>query len=136
MYHDNRIHHQPNSIHDEDDGYQQLAALTMMRAILPQFISRDYRHGPFVFTLTDLHQSNIFVDDKWNITGLIDLEWACSLPIELQSPPYWLSGRSVDDIEHGEPLETFGLVVTEFLETFEREERERWWERPYIKRLL
>lgn len=108
----------------------------MMRAILPQFISRDYRHGPFVFTLTDLHQSNIFVDDKWNITGLIDLEWACSLPIELQSPPYWLSGRSVDDIEHGEPLETFGLVVTEFLETFEREERERWWERPYIKRLL
>jgi len=124
MCHDNRIHYQPNSIHDQDDGHQQLAALTMMRAILPHFTRRDYRHGPFVFTLTDLHQSNIFVDDRWNITGLIDLEWACSLPIELQSPPYWLSGRPVDDIEHGEPLETFGQIVTEFLETFEQEERE------------
>jgi hypothetical protein len=64
MYPDNRIHHQPNSIHDQDDGHQQLAALTMMRAILPHFTRRDYRHGPFVFTLTDPHQSNIFVDNR------------------------------------------------------------------------
>ena len=124
MCHDKRIHHQPNSIHDQDDGRQQLAALTMMRAVLPHFTRRGYRHGPFVFTLTDLHESNIFVDDRWNITGLIDLEWACSLPIELQSPPYWLSGRPADDIVHGEPLETFGQIVNEFLETFEQEEGE------------
>jgi hypothetical protein len=70
-----------------------------------------------------------------NVIGLIDLKWACSLPIELQCPPYWLSKRPVDDIEHGEPLETFGQIVTEFLETFKQEERERWWERLYIKRL-
>lgn len=79
--HDNCISHQPNSIQDKDDGEQQLAALTMMRALLPTFTLRDYRNGPFVFTLTDLHQSNIFVDDNWNITSLIDLEWASSLPI-------------------------------------------------------
>ncbi|TAQ88602.1 hypothetical protein B7494_g3062 [Chlorociboria aeruginascens] len=123
MCHNNRIHHQPNSIHDQNDGHQQLAALTIMHAILPHFIRRNYRHGPFVFTFTDLHQSNIFVDDKWHITGLIDLEWACSLPIELQGPPYWLSGRAADDIEHGEPLETFGRIVTEYLEAFEQEEK-------------
>lgn len=122
--HDNRILYQPNPIHDRSDGERQLAAITTMRAILPHFIDRSYRHGPFVFTLTDLHQSNIFVDDEWHITGLIDLEWACSLPIELQSPPYWVTGRSIDDIEHGEPLETFSQIITEYLDAFEQEERD------------
>ncbi len=121
--HDNRIHYQPNSIHNEDDGQQQLAALTTMRAILHYFAHRNYRYRPFVFTLTDLHQSNIFVDDEWHITSLIDLEWACSLPIELQCPPYWLSGRAVDEMEHGEPLDTFGQIVAEFFDAFEQEER-------------
>ncbi len=81
--HDNRISFQPNSIHDQDDGQQQMAALTVMRAVLHHFCLRNSRYGPFVFTLTDLHQSNIFVDDDWHITSLIDLEWACSLPIQL-----------------------------------------------------
>lgn len=122
--HNNRIQYQPNSIHSQTDGEQQLAALTMMRAILQQFTSLDYRYGPFVFTLTDIHQSNIFVDDEWHITSLIDLEWACALPIELQCPPYWISGRAVDCIEHGEPLETFRQIIAEYFDAFEQEERD------------
>lgn len=93
--HDNRIHHQANAIHTTNDGQQQMAALTMMRALLPQFTSRQYRDGPFVLTLMDLRQSNIFVDDNWNITALIDLKWACSFPIKMQTPPYWLTGRPI-----------------------------------------
>lgn len=121
--HNNRIYYQPNAIHDKDDGEEQLSALTMMHALLPQFISRQNRHGPFVLTLTDLHPSNIFVDEEWHITSLIDLEWACSFPIELQTPPYWLTGRPIDDIEHGEHLQRFEKVITEFMDTFEEQER-------------
>jgi hypothetical protein len=47
--HDNRIHYQPNSIHNEDDGRQQLAALTIMRATLHHLTNRQYRQGPFFF---------------------------------------------------------------------------------------
>ena len=72
--HNNRIYQQPNSVHDQDDGQQQVAALTMMKALIRHFVNRDLRHGQFIFTLTDMHQSNIFVDDQWNITSLIDLE--------------------------------------------------------------
>ncbi|KAJ6189761.1 hypothetical protein N7519_004669 [Penicillium mononematosum] len=97
----------------------------MMRGLFPQFISRQYRDGPFVLTLTDLHASNIFVDENWHITSLIDLEWACSSPIELQTPPYWLTGRPIDDIVHGEHLETFQEVTTEFLNAFEEQEKIR-----------
>ncbi|KAK2791303.1 hypothetical protein FQN52_004980 [Onygenales sp. PD_12] len=120
--HDNRIHYQPNAIHTTNDGEQQQAALTMMRGLLPQFVSREYRGGPFVLTLTDLHPSNIFVDENWNITSLIDLEWACSFPIEMQTPPYWLTGRPIDDIEHGEHLQAFENVINEFIDAFEAQE--------------
>lgn len=120
--HDNRIHYQPNAIHDLNDGQEQFAALTMMRGLLCQFVSRQYRNGPFVLTLTDLHPSNIFVDENWNITSLIDLEWACVFPIELQTPPYWLSGRPIDDIEHGEHLLTFERIINEFMDAFEEQE--------------
>lgn len=121
--HDNRIYYQPNAIHSTNDGQEQFAALTMMRGLLHQFVSRRYRDGPFVLTLTDLHPSNIFVDEDWHITSLIDLEWACSFPIELQTPPYWLSGRPIDDIEHGEHLQTFDKIINEFIDTFEEQEK-------------
>lgn len=94
----------------------------MMRAIISHFVDRNLRHGPFIFTLTDMHQSNIFVDDQWNITSLIDLEWACSLPIELQCPPYWLSGQPVDGMPPGEHFDAFGDMVAEFIKAFELEE--------------
>lgn len=75
------FYHQPNAIHTLKDGQGQFAALPLMRGLLPQFISRQYRDGLFVLTLTDLHASNIFVDENWHITSLIDCEWACSSPI-------------------------------------------------------
>ncbi|KAJ5976554.1 hypothetical protein N7481_010261 [Penicillium waksmanii] len=121
--HDNRIHYQPNAIHDLNDGQEQLAALTMMKGLLPHFISSQYRDGPFILSLTDLHPSNIFVDNDWHITSLIDLEWACIFPIELQTPPYWLTGRPIDDIENGEHLQKFQEVMVEFIDAFDEQEQ-------------
>lgn len=121
--HDNRIHYQPNAIHDLNDGQEQFAALTMMKGLLSQFVSSQYRDGPFMLSLTDLHPSNIFVDENWKITSLIDLEWACALPVELRTPPYWLTGRPIDDIENGEHLQRFQEIMTEFIDTFEEQEQ-------------
>ena len=92
-FQDNRILCQPNSVHNQDDGEMQLAALTALRATMHRFTRPEYRDGPFFFTLTDLHRSNIFVDEHWNIRTIIDLEWACSQPIEMQLPPYWLTSK-------------------------------------------
>ncbi|KAF4508958.1 hypothetical protein G6O67_005276 [Ophiocordyceps sinensis] len=126
--HDSRIRHQPNSIHHQGDGEAQLAALTTMRALLPKFTSRRLRGGPFVLTLTDLHQSNIFVDNDWHITRLIDLEWACVRPIEMLSPPWWLSSPStgesalgIDELV-GDELDEYAQAHREFMDAFETEE--------------
>jgi hypothetical protein len=66
----------------------------------------------FFVTLTDIHQSNIFVDKNWHITYLIDMEWACTRPIEMQHPPH------VDLINYAE----YTAMHKEFMEAFEEEE--------------
>lgn len=75
-YQDHRLRFQPNSILGRPDGVFQLSALVALRALLPVFWKQDVRDDAFVLTLPDLHQSNIFVDDDWNIVGVIDLEFA------------------------------------------------------------
>nr|POF25879.1 hypothetical protein CFP56_77645 [Quercus suber] len=121
--HDSRVVHQPNSVMSEEDGQLQLACLFAMRGLARSFTNPDIRHGPFAFSLTDLHASNIFVDEQWNINYIIDLEWACSLPLEMQSPPYWLTDRGVDQLHQKADLEEFDELRQEFMRVFEDEER-------------
>ncbi|KAL8902641.1 MAG: hypothetical protein Q9207_004510 [Kuettlingeria erythrocarpa] len=121
-YHDSRLRYQPNSINNEPDCRAQMSAITGMRAVLPHFIDRDLRNGPFLFTLTDIHQSNVYVDEQWHIKRLIDLEWACSLPMQMQNPPHWLTSQAVDHLI-GEPLAEYNKVREEFMEAFQHEEK-------------
>ncbi|RSL84258.1 hypothetical protein CDV31_016724 [Fusarium ambrosium] len=120
--HDNRIRHQPNTIIDHADGQSQLSALTMMRALLPHFTNRELQRRSFILMLTDLHPSNIFVDDDWNVTCLIDLEWTCSQPVEMLHPPYWLTNRAIDQIT-GEHLVAYSERHNEFMSAFDVEEK-------------
>lgn len=73
-YHDSRMIHQPNALNDEDDARRQMAAISIMRSVMPHYVNNRTKRGPFTLELTDLHQSNIFVDDNWYITTIIDLE--------------------------------------------------------------
>jgi hypothetical protein len=76
-----------------------MTSLAAAKTMFPQLFRKDLANGPFIFALTDLHPSNIFVDEDWNITRIIDLEFACSLPVEFLQPPYWLGGVLIDEIE-------------------------------------
>lgn len=123
-YQDNRLRYQPNSILGRPDGIFQLSALTALRALLSKFWDQSSRHGPFVLTLPDLHQSNIFVDDKWNITGVIDFEFAPVQPQQIVGVPHWLSGKSIDELE-GSALDEYKEVYDRFANILEEEEATR-----------
>lgn len=116
--HESRLRHQPNGILDEEDGLYQTSALMVLRSVWPCFFRRDLRRGPFFLSLTDLHQPNIFVDDEWNITCLIDLEWAHSAPVEMIHPPHWFTQQAVDQVDE----EEYGSLHKEFMEAFVKEE--------------
>ncbi|KAK2811582.1 hypothetical protein FQN50_001924 [Emmonsiellopsis sp. PD_5] len=119
-FHDSRLKNQPNAINDLGDYGSQLAALSAMRTICPVLFQRDFRRGPFSFVFTDLHQSNIFIDAEWNVTYLVDLEWACSRPIEMVSPPCWLTNKGVDEKDS----EKYNAIRKEFMDILAVEERE------------
>ncbi|RAL06348.1 uncharacterized protein BO80DRAFT_460557 [Aspergillus ibericus CBS 121593] len=119
--HDSRLRHQPNAINDLEDYLYQTSALTAMRTAFPSFFRSELRHGPFVLMLTDLHQSNIFVDKDWHITCLVDLEWACTRPIEMLRTPTWLTNKAVDEI--AEEAEEYDIRRREFINVLAAEEQ-------------
>ncbi|BDD60167.1 hypothetical protein MAP00_005321 [Monascus purpureus] len=118
--HNNRIRYQPNAINHVADGAYQIGVLTGMRTVMPTLFKRELRRGPFVFTFTDMHRSNIFVDDKWHITCLVDLEWACSRPIEMLQPPEWLTDKAVDIL--AKESDEYNKLRVEFMRILAAEE--------------
>lgn len=114
----NRLLHQPNTVTSEISGQFEMAGLAAARAIFPQMLREDLRSGPFVCSLTDLHRSNIIVDNDWNIVRIIDLEFACSWPLEFQQPPYWLGGQHADEIDRA----SFEPYHSRFVQIIEEQE--------------
>ncbi|KAE8352430.1 hypothetical protein BDV28DRAFT_125778 [Aspergillus coremiiformis] len=116
--HDSRLYHQPNAINNEADFILQASILAIMRMLPPLFLKNNH-YGPFFFSLTDLHRSNIFVDEQWHVTCLVDLEWGCTLPAEMLRVPYWLAGDIIDEI----PQEELESVQQEFMAILKAEEK-------------
>lgn len=115
---DMKLQHQPNAVRDEYDAEAQMAVLTTIRALSPRFIRKDVQMGPFRYIWTDPHASNIFVNQQYDITCLPDLEWFCALPLETLHPPFWLSGRAVDQL--GKNKKPYTEMSAKFLEVFQR----------------
>jgi hypothetical protein len=119
--HDNSFLSNPNAAYDEGDCRGQMAGKALLRMLSHHYVERKRRNRPFYFQFTDLHASNIFVDEQWNITCLIDLEWVCALPAEMLAVPYWLMGHGIDEIV-GDNLHEFDVIRQEFMKIFEAEE--------------
>ncbi|KPM39865.1 hypothetical protein AK830_g6701 [Neonectria ditissima] len=119
MYDEHLLHH-PHAVQDEDDARERFTIRMLHRAVSHHFIRRCWRNGPFLLQPTDLHQSNIFVDDAWNVTGMIDLEWMCSLPVDMLSVPHWLTDCNVFDITN-EEYDRFDRAREQFLTAMDKE---------------
>ena len=122
-YQENQLRWQPNAVNDEEDCRAQMATQTGLRAILPHFVTRAKRNGPFFLFHNDMHQSNIFVDETGRITSLIDLEWACTLPLDMFHTPYWLTDRKLDELDREDTMKEYDTTQQEFLDAFEENEQ-------------
>jgi hypothetical protein len=134
-YQDQRLRHQPNAILGKRDGVFQLSALTALRALFPKFYNQTSRNDPFVLTLPDLHQSNIFVDDDWNVVSIIDFEFAPVQPQQMVGVPQWLSGKSVDELI-GPDLDEYKLLYDQFVGVLREEEEAKQQSHSFSERLI
>ncbi|OAL35207.1 hypothetical protein AYO20_05461 [Fonsecaea nubica] len=117
--HDSRLQYPLNAVNGHGDCVSQMCAMVLMRALRHKFFQAKLNHGPFTPVHTDLHASNILVDDHWNVTCFIDLEWTAVLPLEFIQPPHWLTAKAVDEID----VDEYNKVREDFMEIFEGEER-------------
>lgn len=118
--HDNYLLHDPHAVRNEDDAQERMTLRTLLRAVTHFFTLSERRSGPYLLQPTDFHQSNILVDDEWNVTCLIDLEWVCALPVEMMSVPYWLTNCSIDTVTDDQ-YEPFDNARKEFLASMDKE---------------
>ena len=86
------------------------------------YLDQSLRHGPFCRQFTDLRQGNLIVDDAWNITGLIDLEWICARSPQMIDIPYWITSRSIDEICSRDYLAEYTAARESFMTAFKEEE--------------
>jgi hypothetical protein len=133
-YQDNRLRHQPSSILGRPDGIFQLSALAALKALQPVFWRQHMQDNTVVLTLPDLHQSNIFVDDDWNIVSVIDFEFAPVQPQNMVGVPHWLSGKGVDELV-GPDLDEYKELHDRFVGLLEEGETARQQDHTFSQRL-
>lgn len=87
----------PVSNHTVDDIKQELFALHCIERIFGQVIDPQLDKGPFVLNHLDLRRPNIIVDKSLRIQGIVDWEFAHTVPLQVFTPPSWITSHdSVD----------------------------------------
>lgn len=76
----------------------EVFGLNDLKERLSNYIDPLWDNGPFVLAHTDLRWSNIIVDDDLNIQGIVDWEWAGTVPRQFFLPPTWIAGRPPDSV--------------------------------------
>jgi hypothetical protein len=62
--HKNSFLSNPNAVYNAEDCRGQMAAGALLRMLSHHYVDWERRNGPFYLQLTDLHTSNIFVDEN------------------------------------------------------------------------
>lgn len=64
------------------------------------------------------------MDDDWNTQPIIDLEWAHTLPLQMQRAPFWLTSRAVDQFHDDAAVAEYG-AIEEYFGIYQEEEERR-----------
>ncbi len=80
---------------------------------------------PFILTHPDLHCANIIIDEQLKIQGIIDWEFAGTVPRQLFTPPAWTTGH--DGRELMGPFEQITGAFYTALELSQHEELKNLW---------
>lgn len=102
--------------HTVDDIRQEIFALHGMERVFNQVIDSQLDKGPFVLNHLDLRSPNIIVDENLKIQGIIDWEFAATVPRQVFTPPSWITGH--DSIDTSKQMHAeFREVLNEKSET-------------------
>lgn len=84
----------PTSDYSYNDVKHEVFTLHSIRPVFNRIIKPRLDNGPFVFNHLDLRSPNIIVDENLQIQSIIDWEFTSTVPLQLFTPPSWITGHS------------------------------------------
>ncbi|KAK5988873.1 hypothetical protein PT974_10370 [Cladobotryum mycophilum] len=91
-----QIHEMPIDGASREDIEMQIFSLDNLKGLIPEFIDSRSDKGPFLLMHPDLRVNNIIVDENFHIQGIIDWEWTGTVPLQMFTPPAWITGQDLD----------------------------------------
>ncbi|KAK2592915.1 hypothetical protein QQS21_009383 [Conoideocrella luteorostrata] len=90
-----------------DMGLESLYNHFLFSKHVQKWIDPSLDQGPFVLVHGDLHLSNLLVNDRMRIVGLLDWEWSRVVPVQYFAPPLWLSKRDAAQLANPNSWQLF-----------------------------
>ncbi|KAG6041284.1 hypothetical protein E4U41_005112 [Claviceps citrina] len=90
---------QPEADWPEDKVRHDMFCISSIKDYFSGVITPEFENEPFVLSHPDLGPRNIIVNDEMDIVGLIDWQFASTVPRPLCTPPSWVSGHSWTQID-------------------------------------
>lgn len=59
----------------------------------------QWNQGPFILAHQDLRHSNVIVNEDFRMLGIIDWEFTGPIPLQLFTPPPWITGHDLDGMD-------------------------------------
>lgn len=101
----------PVADHTVDDVKREVFALHGIMPLFDQFIDLELDHGPFVLSHLDLRSCNIIVDKSLQIQGILDWEFTSTIPLQLFTPPSWITGHDLIETNKQMPVEFYSILL-------------------------
>ena len=89
----------PVSDHTIDDIKEEIFALRTLEDASQQIFTSRLDGEPCVLQHLDLRSANIIVDREFNIKAIIDWEFSSTVPLQLFTPPSWITGHDSVEID-------------------------------------
>lgn len=105
----------PIGDHTLEDAKREIFAVHGMERVFDQLIDACSEKGPFVLSHLDLRTPNIIVNKQLQIQGIIDWEFAITVPLKVFTPPSWITGH--------DSLETDKRMHAEFREVLDEKSK-------------
>lgn len=111
--------HQPVQELDRRQVKMEIYALESLLKEIPKCIDLSEPSPSFILAHPDLRCGNILIDDGFHIVAIIDWEFAGTIPLQLFTPPPWITGHDpatmlfVTGVPRGDILPEFCTLLRE-----------------------
>ncbi|KAH6982357.1 kinase-like domain-containing protein [Ilyonectria sp. MPI-CAGE-AT-0026] len=113
---DNALSNTRSRILDQEQGDDVLYHHHLFRRFVKEdWLDKRLDDGPFVRVHGDLQPFNCMVDERMEITSVLDWEWSRVVPVQYFQPPLWFTGHSTEFLALGYPYLRYLERLDEFL---------------------